>query len=291
MRLLILGKNGQVGWELQRSLAPLGEVVALGKNEVDLANRTQLRNIVRSLHPEIIVNAAAYNEVDRAEGEAAKAMAVNADAPGLLAEEAKSSGSVLIHYSTDYIFDGKKGSPYLEDDMPSPISEYGRSKLAGERRIQDADPLYLILRTSWVYSMRRDSFVAKVLKWSRENQRLRVVDDQVSSPSWCRMLAEITASIIKNSWVSSWPKNNTGIFNLAGTGYVSRFEWAQLILRYDPNKIQQICRDVEPAVSSEFDNAAKRPRFSALNCGKVCSTFNVLIPSWQESLQLAIENA
>jgi len=196
MRILPLGENGQVGWELLRTLAPLGEVVAMGRAEADLSRPEQLRSVVRNVHPRVIVNAAAYTDVDRAESEPELAMAVNGNAPGILAEEAERNGAGLVHYSTDYVFDGEKREPYVETDLPNPINVYGRTKLAGEEAISRVGGAHLILRTSWVYSLCGGGFVTRVLRWAREKEVLRIVDDQVGSPAWARMLAEVTGLVL-----------------------------------------------------------------------------------------------
>src|SRR5690554_3593738 len=180
MRILLLGKNGQLGWELVRTLAPLGEVITVDYPEIDLSRPETVLKPIRTIRPQLIVNATAYTAVDRAESEPEKAYAVNAESPGLMAEEARSLRAGLIHYSTDYVFDGTKGSPYNEKDTPNPLSVYGSSKLAGERAIEQTGGAYLIFRTSWVYSLRRDSFVTKVLQWARQNRSLKLVKDQIS---------------------------------------------------------------------------------------------------------------
>ena len=191
MNLLLLGNTGQLGWELQRTLQPLGAVVALDYPQVNLADTTSIRKTVQEYLPQVIVNAAAYTAVDKAEIEPELAEAINGTGSRVLAEEARKLNAVLIHYSTDYVFDGTKGAPYGETDLPHPINVYGQSKLAGEQAIQSVDGNYLIFRTAWVYSLRRNSFVSKVLGWARKNETLRVVDDQVSNPTWARMLAKV----------------------------------------------------------------------------------------------------
>ena len=212
-------------------------MIALDYPEIDLAQREPVCASWCAPHqPEVIVNATAYTAVDRAESEPELAMAINARAPGLLAEEALRLGALLIHYSTDYVFDGNKGSPYLESDLPNPLGVYGQSKLEGERAIQAVGGDALILRTSWVYSLRRDSFVTKVLQWSRQQPMLRLVTDQVSNPTWARMLAEATALLLVkggDGWLE-WLGERRGLYHLAGSGYASRLEWAQAILKLDP---------------------------------------------------------
>jgi dTDP-4-dehydrorhamnose reductase len=290
MRILLFGKNGQLGWELCRTLAPLGEVIAYDFPEVDLSEGDSLTRIVRRLRPEVIVNAAAYTAVDRAESEVERAFAVNARAPGLMAEEAQALGAALVHYSTDYVFDGGKGSPYVETDTPNPLGVYGRSKLEGERAVEQACQACLTLRTSWVYSLRGDSFVAKVLQWSRQQPTLRVVDDQIGCPTWAHTLADATARLLAMGGkdISGWLRERGGLYHLAGDGFASRFEWAQAILRYDPHREGQVTRQVLPARTADFPTPAQRPLFSALDCTKFGDAFGFRLPAWEEALRLAM---
>ena len=288
--ILLLGKFGQLGWELHRSLAPLREVVAIDYPDINLLELDNLVTLIRRTHPEIIINATAYTAVDQAEIESEVAYVINATAPGKLAELAKENKSALIHYSTDYVFDGLKGSPYLESDTPNPLGIYGSSKLAGERAIAEVDAATLVFRTSWVYSLRRDSFVTKVLDWARTQSELRIVDDQVSNPTWCRMLAEATALLLAKSGnnPAAWINERRGLYHLAGDGFASRLEWAKLILDYDPQRDQQVVSSLEPAKTSDYPTPAKRPLFSALNCEKFTDTFSIRLPKWQDALELAM---
>ena len=290
MKILLLGKHGQLGWELQRTLAPLGSVVALGRADLDLAEAEQILDVVRRELPQVIVNAAAYTAVDKAEEEPELAMAVNATALGILAEEADRQGAALLHYSTDYVFDGTKGAPYVEADRPNPINQYGKSKLAGERAIEQVGGAYLILRTSWVYSLRRDSFVTKVLAWARSQATLHVVAHQVGSPTWCRMLAEVTALMLAKGGkdVVGWLSERKGVYHLAGKGAVSRFDWARAVLDLDPNPEQHSVKEVSPARAEEFPTPARRPAYSALSCDRFESVFGLSVPDWRWSLRLAM---
>lgn len=292
MRILLLGKFGQLGWELHRTLAPLGEIVALDYPEIDLTQGDNIRQLVRDTHPKVIVNATAYTAVDRAESEPETAQAVNTQAPGLLAEQAVTVGAALIHYSTDYVFDGTKGSDYIETDIPNPLGVYGQSKLNGERVIEQVGGAYLILRTSWVYSLRRPSFVTKVLDWSRQQTTLRVVSDQVSNPTWARMLAEITALLLSKGApdIVGFLEERRGIYHLAGSGHASRFEWAQSILKHDPQPDEQILKEILPAKSFEFPTPARRPYFSALNCDRFSDTFGLRLPDWEDALCMAMSD-
>jgi dTDP-4-dehydrorhamnose reductase len=290
LRLLLLGNTGQLGWELQRTLAPLGEVIALDYPELNLGDPESVRPVVRAASPQVIVNATAYTAVDRAESEIDLAMAINARAPGVLAEEAQSLGAALIHFSTDYVFDGAKGAPYLETDAPNPLNIYGRSKLAGEQAIEDIGGACLVLRTSWVYSLRRDSFVTKALHWARQQKTLRLVTDQVGNPTWARMLAEITALLLArgDQQVVPWLSERAGLYHLAGDGYASRFDWGQAVLRLDPQRGDQVAEELLPALTADFVTPAQRPLFSALDCTKFQQTFGLKLPNWLSALQLAM---
>src|SRR6185436_6810086 len=221
---------------LQRVLPTLGEVIGLGRRELDLAAPQTVQETIRSLHPDLIINASAYTEVDLAETQVELAMQVNATAPGELAEVARKIGAVFIHYSTDYVFDGKSTRPYTEDDPPNPINVYGKSKYLGEQNIQRAGGSDLIFRTSWVYSLRGNSFVNKVLGWSRKNRSLKIVSDQISSPTWARLLAETTTQAIATCKYNLLDeiRERRGIYHLAASGYTSRYEWAKQILANDP---------------------------------------------------------
>ena len=297
MRILLLGKIGQLGWELRRTLPPLGEIFVFDYPEIDLAQPESLRALVQKIGPHVIVNATAYTAVDRAEAEPQLALAINGLAPGILAEVALQVKSVLIHYSTDYVFDGAKGSLYLETDLPNPLNIYGSSKLVGERAISEVGGAYLILRTSWVYSLRRDSFVMKVLEWSRQKQNLRVVSDQVGNPTWARMLAEASAQLLaiaaRNSTrdINAWFQERRGIYHLAGGGFTSRLEWARAILKYDPHREEQLTHEILSALTSDFPTPAKRPLFSALDCQKFSDVFDLRLPDWENALHLAIETS
>ncbi len=292
MRILLLGNTGQLGWELERTLAPLGELSACDYPAIDLADHKSLHQTIRDSHPDLLVNAAAYTAVDRAESEPQLAHSINSLAPAIMAEEALHAGSAFIHYSTDYVFNGLKGSPYSEGDLAYPLSVYGQSKLEGEQAVQQVGGAYLILRTSWVYSLRRDSFVSKVLGWARAQQRLKLVTDQISGPTWSRMLAEITALLIGQCMQDppTWFSEYRGLYHLAGSGYCSRYDWGQQIIQLDTHKEEQIVRDLLPASTVEFPTPARRPLFSALNCDRFVQTFHLQLPDWKLALKLAMEN-
>lgn len=289
-RVLLLGKFGQLGWELHRALAPLGEIHAVDYPDINLLEPDKLVDMIRSIKPEVIINATAYTAVDQAEIEPEIAEAINSIAPGILAGLARETHSAIIHYSTDYVFDGGLGRPYNEEDQPNPLGVYGASKLNGENQIINADPAYLIFRTSWVYSLRRTSFVTKVLDWARSQTELKIVDDQVSNPTWCRMLAETTSLLLAQAGNDpvGWINERRGLYHLAGDGYTSRLGWATKILDNDPFREQQISHRILPAKTSDYPTPAKRPLFSALNCEKFTQTFSLSLPPWQVALELAM---
>ena len=291
-KILQIGTKGQLGWELLRTCAPLGEIVALDYPAVDLSDSTGLRELVRTVKPDIIINAAAYTNVDKAESEPELARAINAIGPGVLAEEAKKLNAVLVHYSTDYVFDGTKGSPYVEIDKPNPLNVYGQTKLEGEQAIAKTECINIIFRTSWMYSYRsKTGFVAKVLEWARERKVLRVVDDQIGSPTSARLLAELTsiclAKAFEHPW--EWLIEKQGIYHCAGAGACSRYAWAKEILRLDPNASEQIVRDLIPARSKDFNLPALRPAISSLDITKIQNSFDLTLPGWLESLRLTME--
>jgi dTDP-4-dehydrorhamnose reductase len=292
MKILLLGNTGQLGWELERALATLGELYALDYPDLNLVDKDGTVSLIRDYQPQVIVNATAYTAVDKAEHERELADAINARGPGILAEEARSLGAALIHFSTDYVFDGAKGEPYIETDEPCPLGVYAESKLAGERAVQATGAAYLIFRTSWVYSLRRDSFVTKVLQWSRKQRSLKLVTDQISNPTWCRMLAEASAQILAMAAgdPAGWFGEYKGLYHLAGWGYASRLEWGKEILSLDRNKTEQVVEEVLPARTAEFPTPAARPLFSALNCDRFLTTFGLRLPDWQEALRLAMDS-
>jgi dTDP-4-dehydrorhamnose reductase len=290
MKILLFGKNGQLGWELHRTLATLGELTAVDFTDIDLGMPEGCRELIRTNQPNIIVNAAAYTAVDQAEIEQEKCWNVNAIAPGIMAEEAQRLKAAFIHYSTDYVFDGKKGAPYIEEDIPNPLNHYGRSKLEGERFIQEAGGAFLIFRTSWVYSLRKGGFVNKVLDWSRQQMSMHIVNDQIGSPTWARMLAEATSQVIAQG--RDLPidhiRERAGLYHLAGGGSCSRYDWARAILELDPHKEEQVVQVLKPANSSEFPTPAVRPIKTPLECRKATKFFQIFVGEWKEYLALAI---
>jgi len=295
--ILLIGKSGQIGWELERTLASLGPLVALGHPEIDLALPESVRDCVRQVSPGLIVNAAAYTSVDNAEREVSLAMAVNGTAPGILAEEAKRLRVPLVHYSTDYVFGGppKRGADgnirrYLETDEVAPINEYGRTKLAGERAIQAVGPLHLILRTSWIYASRGRNFLRTIQRLAVERQELRVVVDQVGSPTWARMVAEATAQILARTWCVSGSRSVAemgGLYHLSAAGCVSWCGFAGAILEAADLAGKRGPRLV-PVPTSEYPLPAARPTYSALDSSAVKTTFGISLPEWHHQLRLCL---
>src|SRR5687767_13413864 len=290
MNIILFGKNGQLGWELERSLPVLGNVFALDRATLDVCNPNAIQQTLRELKPGLVINASAYTDVDRAEKEPELAMKINALAPGIMAEMSRTLGAVFIHYSTDYVFNGRQSTPYTENDRTDPLNVYGESKLMGEESIKQAGNAYLILRTSWVYGLRGNSFVNKVLGWARKNSTLRIVDDQVSSPTWARMLAQITSLLLAQNQGNLYQNihEQCGIYHLAGSGYTSRYEWAKQILANDPHRADQTVQAIEPARTAEFRTPATRPLFSALDCTRFEKTFGLQLPAWDSTLKLAM---
>lgn len=290
MKIILFGKNGQLGTAFQRFLPSLGEVIPLGRDNLDITNPSAIRDVLIELDPDLIINASAYTEVDLAEEQSEMATKANAIAPGVMAETARILNAVFVHYSTDYVFNGRHTIPYNENDRTDPLNIYGKSKLMGEENIKQAGKVYLILRTSWVYSMQGNSFVNKVLRWARRNEFLKIVNDQISSPTWAHDLAKTTSRILEQYEAKLFERigEKSGLYHLAGSGYTSRYEWAKQILANDPNRNEQLVRSVEPVSSDAFSTPAMRPLFSALDCSKFENTFNIKMSGWETSLYEAM---
>ena len=284
MKILLTGVNGQVGWELRRTLAPLGEVIAADRNMLDLADTARIRARVAALAPDLIVNPAAYTAVDKAESESGLAQAINAAAPGELA----ACGVPLVHFSTDYVFDGRKRGAYTEADAPNPLGVYGASKLAGEQAVQRAGVPHLILRTSWVYGLRGRNFLLTMQRLARERDTLAVVDDQFGAPTWSRLIAEATALTIAR-WLE---RNNlaatSGVYHLSCGGRTSWHGFTAEILAHWAKPDEKLaCLTAIP--SSGYPTPAARPANSQLDCGKLAAAFGVRLPDWQAALALCLE--
>jgi dTDP-4-dehydrorhamnose reductase len=273
LRILLTGRNGQVGWELERVLPSMGEVIATDRTTLDLADSDMVRRAVRDTRPDVIVNAAAYTAVDKAEAERELAAQINAIAPGVLGEEAKRLGALLVHFSTDYVFDGNKRSPYTEDDAPNPLSHYARTKLDGERAIAQSGCRHLILRTSWVYGPRTRNFYRIIADKARANEPMRMVDDQTSVPTPSRFLAACTAAIVRTQ--------ATGVLHLVPSGQATRYEFAREVVRALGSASQ-----VEPARTSDFPSAAARPGYSVLDNRRAAGLLREKLAHWKSLLSL-----
>ena len=302
-RILVTGKDGQVGFELLRSLAGQGQLIAVGREQMDLSKPDSIRRTVREIGPDLIVNAAAYTAVDQAESEPELALAVNGIAPGILAEEAKRLGAALIHYSTDYVFDGNlfdgnkaAAAPYTEDDEPRPINAYGRTKLAGERAIQAVDAPHLVLRTSWIYGMRGKNFLLTILRLAQERDELSIVDDQVGAPTWSRALAEATGGILTRLGYGQPGfhercAKHRGIYNLSAAGQTSWHGFAAAILAHaagPKSGLSAWALDrvpvLKPIPTEQYPLPARRPRYSVLANAKLQRAFGLALPEWKTSL-------
>lgn len=287
MKILLLGKNGQVGWELQRSLTPLGDVVALDRQGGDglcgdLADLDGLRNTIRQVRPDVLVNAAAYTAVDKAESDVQAAGLINAQAPGLMAQELHALGGWLVHFSTDYVFDGSGSTAWCETDRTAPLNQYGLSKLHGEQAIQASGCRHLIFRTSWVYAARGNNFARTMLRLAAERERLSVIDDQIGAPTGAELLADVSAHAIRQAVLQP---GLGGLYHLAAAGETSWCGYARHV-------IDQARRDgaalavqaIEPIPSSAYPVAATRPKNSRLDTGKLSRSFNLHLPDWKSGV-------
>lgn len=293
IKILLFGKNGQIGWELQRSLAPLGELITLDRRDLpycgDLANPAGIIDTLQTIHPDIIVNAAAYTAVDQAESEPALAFRINAEAPELLARQAEQIGAWLIHYSTDYVFNGSGNHPWRETDLTSPINTYGLSKLRGEEQIRKSNCKYMILRTSWVYAARGKNFIKTILRLAQEKEQLTIIDDQIGAPTSAELLADITAQTIPKLLKHS---EKSGIYHVAAGGEISWHNYAKFLLDFACKHdipIKARPDTIIPIHSENFVTAAKRPLNSRLNTEKFCNTFQLYLPHWQTAVTRMLE--
>jgi dTDP-4-dehydrorhamnose reductase len=308
--ILLTGKNGQVGWELQRTIAPLGNVIAVGREEMDLADPDSIRRVIREIKPSLIINAAAYTAVDKAEEEPELAMAVNGTAVGVLAEEAKKRNALFIHYSTDYIFDGTKPTPYTEEDAPNPINAYGRSKLAGEEAIKQTDCEHIIFRTSWVYAARGNNFLKTMLRLAREQDELKAVADQFGAPTSAELIADVTALTLyrinanpmqesplplKEGWGEGFNQivanKLSDTYHLVASGETSWHGYSQLVLETaikNGHNLRISPDQVIPIKTADYPLPAKRPANSTLDTIKLCQTFGVTLPPWEFHIKRAV---
>jgi len=287
LTILLIGKIGQVGWELRRTLAPLGRIIAVDYPEIDLTDGGSIQKWVRETSPTIVINAAAYTAVDKAETEPERCQLINGVAPGILAEEAKRANALMVHYSTDYIFDGTKQTPYVEDDPPNPLGAYGRSKLSGDRAVQQVGIPHFIFRLCWVYGARGKNFMLTMMRLARERATLRVVHDQVGCPTWSRMIAQTTALALKQVLKTELDLLS-GVYHLAASGQTSWHGFAQAIVDLMPAQEKE-CATVQAITTAEYPLPARRPAFSVLSCEKLQRAFGLRLPAWDESLKLVLE--
>jgi dTDP-4-dehydrorhamnose reductase len=301
LKILLTGKNGQVGSELLALLPRLGEVFVFARRQLDLAKPEEIRQVIRGTRPDLIVNAAAYTAVDQAEKEEALARTINADAPAVIAEEARKIGANLVHYSTDYIFDGLKQSPYDETDPPNPVSVYGKTKLAGELAIRDSGVPHVIFRTAWVYSETGRNFLLTILRLASQREELKIVRDQVGAPTWCRDIASATTQILtalasQGDHLSSLAAS-TGTYHMTAAGTASWFDFAQAIVqnvsRTSPapkwlaaatQNRPLLVRNIVPITTAEYPTPARRPAYSVLSNSLLTRTFGIQLPDWRTSL-------
>jgi len=288
MRILLLGKDGQLGQDLQLNLVPQGKMIGCGRDTLDLENADSIRQVVRQIQPNIIVNTAAYTAVDRAESEPERAIAINGTAPTILAEEAQKLGAVLIHVSTDYVFDGQKNTPYLEEDAPHPVGTYGQSKWLGEKGIQQSCDRYVILRTAWVYGVGgKGNFVKTMLRLGADREELRVVVDQVGSPTWTGDLARAIAQFIPHLCPATDTQSPiTGIYHFTNSGAISWYDFAVAIFEEAttlgfPLKLQRVV----PITTAEYPTVASRPAYSVLSDKKTSALLGTTAPPWRQGLR------
>jgi dTDP-4-dehydrorhamnose reductase len=301
--ILLIGRTGQIGAYLKQLLPEIGNVIVPSHAELDLAEPSQIRKAIAELRPHVIVNAAAYTAVDQAESDAAAARAINAEAPRILAEEAKRAGALLVHYSTDYVFDGEKRSPYVEDDSTHPLNVYGATKLEGEMAIRESGAAHLILRTSWVYATRGKNFLLTVIRLATQRQELRIVRDQIGAPTWSGEIATATARILGRvlSTRSGALAAVRGTYHMTAGGETNWAEFAKAILAEasslpasDPwlaavtNGKRLVARDVVPITTAEYPTAARRPAYSVLSNARLAKTFGISLPDLREQLKSAL---
>lgn len=289
MRVVLTGAGGQLGVDLERTLPSLGELVALDREALDVTSPTAVRDVLGRIHPDIVVNAAAYTDVERAEDDQTACAAVNETAPALLAEYCRSRGVPLVHYSTDYVFDGTATEPYRETDPTGPLNVYGRTKRDGELAVAALAGPHLILRCSWLYSGHGKNFVRTMLRLARERTELAVVDDQVGCPTSTASVAQATARVLAKIAAEGWPNDGagagwSGIYHLCAEGETSWYRLALAVLEDDPDRHEHLCEHVRPVSTERYAARARRPRYSVLDTGKLASTFGVSLSPWRTEL-------
>lgn len=292
-KLLVIGRSGQLAYELRRILPAIAETEAVDLPEFDLTDPNRVPAVLDAFSPQLVINAAAYTDVDRAESDRTRAFALNADGPGSLAKACAARKIALIHFSTDFVFDGLKREPYTEDDIPKPLSHYGLSKLRGEENVLSESDGAVVLRLAWLFSARGNNFVRKLQSWAAKNDVLRVVDDQVGNPSWARIIAASVSAMLSGALFMSptdlyaWAKSVHGVYHLASAGSASRFDWAAEVLRYLPIAAERGVR-LERARTSEFPAAAQRPAYSVLSSEKAERIFGIRSFDWRDHVSLAL---
>jgi dTDP-4-dehydrorhamnose reductase len=290
--ILITGKDGQLGWELRRTLAPLGPVTALDDAELPLADSAAIRRVIRKLRPTIVVNTAGFTDPDRAEDQGELAMAVNGAAPAIIADEVRRLGGGLVHFSTGSVFDGGKKGPYDEGDLPRPASVYGESKLAGEAGVRGVGVPHLIFRTNWLYGLRGGGFLRATLDAAAAGKPLRAINDQRGAPTWCRMVAETTALVLAQTGAAQRPdalEDYGGTYHLAAAGEATWFEFARAILQRAPEPLRAHAAKLAPLSTRQSPAKARRPANAVLDCTKFTETFGFALPDWRASLDLVME--
>ena len=297
MNILLIGSEGQVAFELKRSLAPLGSVTVAGRNShllLDLEDFDSIKSVITQLKPQLIVNAAAYTAVDKAEQEKDKAYRINAEAMAVIAEEAKKIQAGIVHYSTDYVFPGDAKTPYREEDPVGPLGMYGQSKLEGERAIQASGVPHLIFRTAWVYGLRGQNFLLTMLRLMQERETLGIVSDQIGAPTWSRMIAETTVLAIAKCTQGGHfcPESKSGLYHLTSQGETSWYEFAKTIqgLAIRQGRLKDKVATLNPIPTSAYPTPAKRPAYSVLSCEKLGSQLGLILPEWTRSLELCLDN-
>jgi dTDP-4-dehydrorhamnose reductase len=290
-RILLTGASGQLGWELARSLLPLGTVIVPERSRFDLERPETLAAVVDEIRPHILVNAAAYTAVDQAEQDVQLATKVNTDAPVELALAARRHGALFVHYSTDYVFDGGKTLPYLEDDPTNPLNAYGRGKLQGEEGVRTTGADHLIFRTSWIYSARGKNFLLTILRLARERETLRIVNDQIGAPTWARLVAETTVLVLFRAIVMRCQNAfESAVLNLTASGAASWYEFsAAIVIAARERGAMLKCREIVPIATQEYPLPAKRPANSRLSCERLQSAYGLSLPAWEACLQLVMD--
>jgi len=293
MKILLLGANGQVGWELERSLAPLGQLQSCNRHTANLEDLDSIKKIIHNYVPDIIVNAAAYTDVDKAESEENRAYSINYKAVDFLARESKRIDAWFIHYSSDYVFDGKKLDPYVELDEPEPLSIYGKSKFKGEQSVVESGCKYIIFRTSWVYSTRGNNFVKTMIRLGKEKDRLNIVSDQIGAPTSARLIADISSlCLYRLSYDKNLAKNVSGIYHLSSSGKTSWYGLAKYIINESKNLGDTFLvgsESIHPISTSEYQLPAIRPHNSLLKTQKICNTFSIHLPYWKVPLKRTLQ--